>query len=177
MFNATARPLGYLGILRDSVSDLLVLYKVVGDTKFEVVATIGRTTDRTAREKVETEKSAKLRRKKGMGSQSSSRKSQFIVVSGAFRPQPNILLIASLWGISGEQVRTSHIRKVTSPEVDTVTTSSEGSQKRSSLKLALPIILLTKPAEKLALPVWWIIPLKSEGNQTVMSDERARISR
>jgi hypothetical protein len=49
--------------------------------------------------------------------QSFSRKSQSIVVSGAFREQPNNLFRDSFWEFSGLHVCTSHMRNVTWPSV------------------------------------------------------------
>jgi len=110
-------------------------------------------------------------------SQSLSRKSQSIAVScsGALREQLNSRLSNSLCLFSGLDVWTSHIRKVICPRVRTTTLSWLSiSWISGSFIRTLRNILLTNPAENVALPGWWIWPLKSEGSHTVTSDVSAR---
>ena len=109
------------------------------------------------------------------------RKSQLTGDPGARRFTPNIRLMASFCGFSTALVRTSHMRKFTVPCVDTMTTSSSRSPSTASSALSLmrafAATWLTKPAEKVALPEWVIVPLKSEGIQTTTSEVEAETSR
>lgn len=109
--------------------------------------------------------------------QSFSKKSQSMCLPEVFLERLNNRFNFSMCTFSAAWVWTSHTRNVTVPCVWTMTSSPVHFSSIPSLKRTLDIIRLTKPAEKDALPEWWMRPPKSDGNHIVIFDVVALTSK